>query len=470
MTQSIVPVASLLAVLGLLLHGASSFPFKSAGSLDESSRRLVDGLLDAQVDGSQDSLHAFRESVDGLDSHPDFLKGNRASASELHEIVMVIKEKNLDELTRILHDISDPLSVNYGNHMTYQEIDELTSNPVAHQEVVAYLSAAGATVIFAESQGECITARADIGTWERMFNAEFHSYHKVSAVSASLWPEGSKTEFFRADKYSVPSGLDDHVAYVLNTIQTPELKYQKKYLDQVNKVASPKETSRFAIQKTIAPYCSPEQMWKAYNIDDTTGHPQATQGAFEAFGQLFCPEDLRSFQDLYELPRTPPAGVVAEYTRTARQCASGNLELCVESNADMMYLLAMANTPTYHYYSTFNTFAQWAQYVANSGVTPPLVISISYGNDENFYSEGEYTLFQTSVIKMSAMGCTILIAAGDDGVHTGQARNNANLCGYKPQYPTGCPYVISVGATQVLIVDFQCHLFLLPSTLRRAAH
>jgi tripeptidyl-peptidase I len=448
MTQSFVPVASLLAVLGVLLHGASSFPFKSAGSLDESSRRLVDDLLDARVDGSRNSMHAFREDIIGLDSHPDFLKGNRASSSELHEIVMVIKEKNLDELTRILHDISDPLSANYGNHMTYKEIDELVSNPVAHQEVVNYLTAAGATVLFAESQGECITARADIGTWERMLNTEFHSYHKVSSVLDSQWPADAKTEFFRADKYSIPSVLDDHVAYVFGTIQTPELRFQKGYLDGVRKIATPKEVSKFSVQKTIAGFCSPELMWKRYNIDDISGHPQATQGAFELAEQVFCPEDLRSFQELYELPITPAAGVVQEKTRTAAQCK--NNPLCVESNADMMYMLAMCNTPTYHYYTYFNSFGLWAQNIANSGVMPPLVISVSYGNDESLYSESEYNLFQTSVIKMGAMGCTITIAAGDDGVHKGVARSNANLCGYKAQYPTSCPYVISVGATQVL--------------------
>lgn len=115
----------------------------------------------------------------------------------------------------------------------------------------------------------------------------------------------------------------------------------------------------------------------------------------------------------------------------------------------MMYLMATSRTPTIHYYSTFNTFAQWAQYVANSGTQPPLIITVSYGNDENLYSEGEHSLFESSTLKMGAMGCTILIAAGDDGVHTGQVRNNAALCGYKPQYLTGCPYVISVGATRV---------------------
>ena len=168
----------ILAVLGALLHNASSFPFKSVTSNDQSNGRLMDGLLDAQFDGSKNSMHRFRESAAGLNSHPDFLKGDRVSSSELHDVVFMVKENNMEELKRILLDVSDPLSANYGNHMTPKEIEDLVSNPVGHQEVISYLNAAGATVLFEQSQGECITARATVGVWERMLNTEFHSYSR----------------------------------------------------------------------------------------------------------------------------------------------------------------------------------------------------------------------------------------------------------------------------------------------------
>jgi subtilase family serine protease len=440
----------ILAVLGALLHNVSCFPFKSVTTNDQSNRRLMDGLLDAQVDGGKNSMHRFRETAAGLNSHPDFLKGSRASPSEIHDVVFVVKEKNMDELKRILMDVSDPLSANYGNHMTPREVADLVSNPVAHQEVISYLSAAGATVIFAESQGECITARAEVGVWERMLNTEFHTYSKVSPASDSQWPANSKTEFIRSEKYSVPAGLDDHVAFVMNTIQTPELKYQRDYLDNHHPISSSKNSR--SLSNTIPGWTSPAQMMKAYSIDDTTGHPRATQGAFEAFGQKFSTEDLLQFQRLYGLPETKVNKTYAPAVLTAAQCTAAGTSICVESNIDIQYMLAMSDSPTIHYYQLFNTFAQWAQYVATSGDMPPLIVSVSYGNDEELYSPGEYQTFESATIKMGAMGCTILIASGDDGVHTGQTRNNAKLCGYKPQYPTGCPYVISVGATQVLLV------------------
>jgi tripeptidyl-peptidase I len=439
-----------LAVFALLLQHAASLSFKSITSPEEIIPSPVHGLLDATIDNSKslNSLHAFREMATGLSAHADFVKGSRASPTEVHDVVFVVKEKNMEELKRILFDVSDPDSPNYGNHLTPQQIEDLVSNPEAHKEVVAYLTAAGATVMHGESKGECITARAEIGVWESMLNTEFHVYSLISPTGTPDWPT-SQTDFFRTEKYSVPNTLDDHVAYVMNTVQTPTLKFQRDYLEKHNHY-KPVPQSKFSETAVkVAGYTSVDELLKAYNIKDNSGHPKSTQAAWEAFGQKFCPEDLTLFQKFYELPQTPAAETYGPAVYTIDQCKAAGLAICTESNVDMMYLMAMSQTPTIHYYSTFNTFAQWAQFVANSGTQPPLIISISYGNDENLYSEGEYSLFESSTLKIGAMGCTILIAAGDDGVHTGQVRNNAALCGYKPQYPTGCPYVISVGATQV---------------------
>ena len=174
------------------------------------------------------------------------------------------------------------------------------------------------------------------------------------------------------------------------------------------------------------------------------------RSALEAFGQKFCPEDLVLFQNLYEIPVIPANKTYLPSVYTIAQCAAAGIDVCIETNIDMQYLIALANTPTIHYYTTYDTFAEWSQFVANSGVQPPLIISVSYGDDEKLVTAAEYKLFEISTMKIGAMGSTILISAGDDGVSTGQARNNAALCGYSPQYPTSCPYVISVGATQVL--------------------
>jgi tripeptidyl-peptidase I len=444
MTRMSLSAVVVLAFLGVLLQNASSFPFKSAIHYDQSDLRVAHSLLDTGVDGSKGSLHSFRETTAGLSNHPNFLKGSRVSPKEIHEVVFVVKEKNLDELKRILYDISDPASANYGNHMSFEEIENLVSNPAAHQEVVTYLTAAGATVMQGATRGECITARAEVGVWERMLNTEFHSYSKVGVASVS-----GRSDFIRTEQYSVPAGLDDHVAFVMNTVQVPVTRFQRDFLDNHHPI-EPSKKSRFSEASTSYDgFTSIDQMLTRYNIADNTGHPRATQAALELFGQKFCPEDLVSFQQLYNIPLIPANKTYLPMVYTAAQCAAAGIDICVESNIDIQYLIALANTPTIHYYSTLNTFAEWAQFTANAGVQPPLIISVSYGDDERLATVGEYQLFEISTMKIGAMGSTILISAGDDGVHVGPTRNDPSLCGYAPQYPTSCPYVISVGATQV---------------------
>lgn len=293
-----------LAVFALLLQHAASSSFKSITSPEEIISSPVLGLLDATIDNrkSLNSLHAFRKMATGLSAHADFVKGSRASPTEVHDVVFVVKEKNMEELKRILFDVSDPDSPKYGNHLTPQQIEDLVSNPEAHKEVVAYLTAAGATVMQGESKRECITARAEIGVWKSMLNTEFHVYSKLSPTGTPDWPT-TQTDFLRTEKYSVPHTLDDHVAFVMNTVQTPTLKFQRDFVKKHNnhKPVTQSKFSETAVK--VGGYTSVDELLKAYNIADNSGHPQSTQGAFEAFGQKFCPEDLILVQKFYQFRR-----------------------------------------------------------------------------------------------------------------------------------------------------------------------
>lgn len=448
MTRVTWHVAAALAILGAF-QSVSCFPFKTGIRHDESDLRQPCDHLDTGVDSSEGGLHALRESADALMSHVDFEKGARVPAKALHNVVFVVRQKNIDELKRILYDVSDPTSANYGNHMTHQEIHDLVSDSIAYEEVVQYLTTAGAILVHEESQGECITARAEVGLWERMLNTKFHSYAKVSPAEPTKWPS-TQMVFYRSDDYSVPVGLDEHVESIMNTIQIPVTKYQRDFVGDLAPIKRPAKSRFSEASNSYAGWTSPAQIQKRYNILDASGHPRATQGALEAFGQKYCPSDLILFQNLYDLPRTPVNSTYGPATYTTAECVAAGINICVESNIDIQYLLAMADSPTIHYYTNFNTFAQWAQYAANSGVKPPLVISISYGDDEKRVSFGETNLFEISTMKLGAMGVTVFIASGDDGVNTGLTRVNAALCGYAPQYPTSCPYVVSVGATQVI--------------------
>ena len=408
------------------------------------------GAIDFGVDGDSSSLHVYREHSPGLTLHEDVVKGCRAHSSTAHDVIFLVKQRNMDELTRILHDVSDPRSENYGNHLTSEEVIDLTSNPESHDETVAYLTAAGATVVLVEHGGS-ITARAPISLWERMLNTEFYTY-SLPLENAVAEPGGGATAatftFVRTEKYSVPIGLDAHVSHVLNTVQLPELKSSKSPPIRYPLKEQTKSSRLSTDSVVLGGYLTPQSIINLYNIDDTTGHPLAIQAAYETVGQAYSPEDTTSFQKFLQLPIRSVIASYGNKSVSAEWCRANGYTICAEANIDLQYMMGIADTPTIHWY-TDKPMAWYLFALVYAPKPPPLVISMSYGSEEQYMSISEYSTFEESAKKLSVMGVSILVAAGDDGAAPHTARRDAAQCKYMPFFPTSCPYVISVGATQV---------------------
>ena len=368
-----------------------------------------------------------------------------------HVVTFVVKQKNAEELTRLFHDVSDPSSKNYGNFMTQKEVNDFTSNPESMAEVIAYLEAAGATIIPQRSLGECVSAQAPIGLWERIFDTQFHSYsldprdiaegYKVLSASGVGIP--------RAERYSIPLDLDMHVECVLDIIQPPLIKEPR--LPSVPVVLpSRQSSSHFSEETRVIPgYTTPELLSSFYEIDDSTGDPRVTQAAYEGRGQLFSPEDVINYQKVLRL--TPLMGAnrtVASVVRSPEVCAQNGCSACSESILDLSLMLALARTPTWHSY-TSKDYGEHLQDLVNGPGAPPHVISFSYRRDEPDTTVSEIELFDFNAQKLGLIGVTIVVASGDDGVHSRRARDQPGQCGYTPGHPAGSRFVLSVGSTQV---------------------
>lgn len=384
------------------------------------------------------ATHKFRERESGLSSHHEIILMGRAPSEELHEVIFIIHQKNMGELKRILYEVSDPTHSNYGNHMTSQDVAELTENRNSQEKVVAHLKVLGAKVVSQTLNGECITACASIRIWEEMLDTKFYTY----SHQPKLDNNGRPMLFIRAQEYSVPDRLHEHVASVLNTIQLPAIGSKKlSTLSPLIHVPTSFLSSRISQDGFV----TPDRINEAYRIETNVGHPRATQAVYETSGQYYSAEDLISFQKYFELPIQAVKESVGSVTHTAAACK--NNYRCVEGNLDVQYITAVAQTPTLFYYTDL-VMTLFLVSLVNKG-NPPLVISFSYGISEVYISKGEYELFNSQAIKLGAMGVTLLFASGDDGVSTNSARNNPNGCGYAPFFPASSPYVTAVGATQV---------------------
>ena len=388
----------------------------------------------AQSSFRSKSTHVFKESIPLLSSRSDILKQSRMSNDYNHEVIFVIKQKNMEELTRFLHDVSDPLSDNYGQHMTRIGVMELTANPEGRNSVLEYLHARGATVVSETLGSEYIRAAAPVGVWEKMLDCEFFLFHQIRE-------DMSIRKVVRTESYSIPAVLNNHVESVFNTVEMPHENVIKARLEPVIGVAG---DGKFNLEAPS--FTTPAKLRSAYNMGTSKGTNASTQGIYASLKQYYSPADLSRFQKVFDLAQQPVATVIGGHESNSMCILSSSS--CSEANLDIQYIMAASPvSPTTYWYTDLDYFSEWMVLVANTA-KPSLVYSISYGIEEVYVTASERDAFETQIIKLAAVGVTIVAASGDDGAISNKVRTGG-ACRYAPIFPASSPYVTAVGATMV---------------------
>ena len=383
------------------------------------------------------NLHVFMESAPRLNSRNDIQRMDRMASDFVHEVTFVIQQRNIPVLTAFLHDVSDPRSMNYGRHKTKQEVADMTSNYEAREAVLSHLILSGAMIVAETLHGEYITANASISVWESMFNTQFFMFHQSEDNKLTK-------KVVRAESYSIPSSLQQHVAGVFNTIQMPPQSRGFRTMHFRDKESV--EEVVVAATASMVPF----KLRKYYNVGDAQGSALSTQAVFATVEDYFSPSDLATFQTDVGLSLQPVANIIGEHSSdtvcisTPGSCYTGNL--------DLQYIMAVSPISPTTFWYTDAEWSTWLTTVANTP-NPPLVLSIAYSEEESFVTNDVKDAFSTEAIKLGAMGVTILAASGVNGaVSSTTRRDGVKGCYYAPIFPASNPYVTAVGATSVRTV------------------
>eukprot|EP00981_Chlorochromonas_danica_P013801 scaffold6861_cov248-Ochromonas_danica.AAC.4 len=364
----------------------------------------------------ESSLHELRD---------DYVRKQQADTEKFHEVVIAVKQKNMDQINRILMEVSDPTNPKYGKYLTRREVGAITANRDGTAAVQQFLEAQGVTVIRTTPYGEYITALAPISLWQKLFATTFYEFEHVE----------KKTSVPRALHYSVPTDISAHVEAVFNTVQLPpRSNFQAfHYPRELNSTAS----------GTIVP----ATLNSYYHITSNTGNSLASQSLYESLEQYYSPNDLTTFQKKYNIPVEAVANDIGGYVSDDKCVEDSNN--CAEANLDVQYIMAVAQgiPTTYWYDGSSDAFLHWIKSVAATE-NPPLVHSMSYGAVEPEIPTSMANSFNTEAQKLGVQGVTIVVSSGDDGVANFQARSNSKKCGYNPSFPATSPYVVAVGGTQ----------------------
>ena len=230
--------------------------------------------------------------------------------------------------------MSNPHSDIYGQYLTRAEVGRWTHNTAALEAVRSHLQSYGISDYEETLYGEYVTARASLRKWEEMFHAKFQPYRHLASGDI----------VHRSVSYTLHRSLEDHVIDVYHIRELPALSVSDHSFSE--KVKAGEMVSLSTSESTAKEgYTTPTLLNSYYNIFTNQGNALTSQTVYSRQEQYYSSTDIASFQDTFGIPDHPVDHDVNGRSNPALCKASP--DNCLESNADLEYILAIAqNTPT----------------------------------------------------------------------------------------------------------------------------
>eukprot|EP00753_Platysulcus_tardus_P005849 PLAT13725.4.p1 GENE.PLAT13725.4~~PLAT13725.4.p1 ORF type:complete len:551 (-),score=292.13 PLAT13725.4:810-2462(-) len=352
-----------------------------------------------------------------------------ADDSQMLRMTVAVKQQNVQLLEETLLAVSDPDSPRYGQHLTFEQVNELTAPTEENMlAVLGWLETAGVSAadVSASTNGDFIHARVSVAQAEVLLSTQFATYEHGSAPG--------KLVTRAASDYLLPAAVSAAVDFVAPTVRFPTPFTMAQSGQWMSEAAQP---PKFGGDNT------PAALRKLYGV----GNVQATstenlQGVAQFLGQYYSPSDLSSFFNSLWKPAI--GRKVAQVVGPNQASNPGT-----EASLDIEYIMAMgSNVTTYFYYTPGNAphndqnepFLTWLTTVADEK-RPPFVLSTSYGDVESSVSLTYADRINTEFKKLGSRGISLLYASGDSGVGSGCTQ-------FAPGFPADSPWVTGVGGTR----------------------
>lgn len=317
-------------------------------------------------------------------SRKSFVKRGRSPHDAMHEVVIAIKQLNLDVVESELLQRSTPNDPKYQQWLSYEDIGRLVANLNSAELVAQWLADNEVVATWKSQHLEYIKAQAPIEKWEILLQTKFYSWEDLTV------PEGERRRtMHRALEYALPEHVASHISAVFNTVQTPPA-WKPHYHTRHHSDATVTETARSLLrgegqQSSSSPLATATATGQVtvsflnqlYHIPSNTGSSEQQQSVFETGNEYFSSNDLRKFQQTFNLPLQ---GVAQDFGYDTDNC---NKYDCFEGNLDVQYMMGVAQRTQmiYWYQDGTDPFIDWITAVADTS-NPPLVNSISWGSTE----------------------------------------------------------------------------------------
>lgn len=339
----------------------------------------------------------------------------------LIELTFAVKQRGLEELHNTLMRVSDPTSLDYGKHLSNEQVHALTAPDPKHiLAVEKFLMQHAVQQHFVSLNSDFIVVKVPIKTAEKMLSAKYMQLkHGSSGVEISRTPDG----------YSLPGDVFESVDFVAPTVHVPGVHNPQGKGAQYN--------------MSGIGFNTPKNLRQLYGVD-VEGKAANNKQAVTAFlEQGYSALSLKAFWALECRGIHCGKGdvkVVGDRTRG----------LGTESMLDIETITGVAGNVESEFWGfggrspdnpENEPFTKWLTTLSNTSDSDvPKIFSTSYGEDEASWSLPAATRLNVEFQKAGVRGVSLLYAAGDEG---------ANCEGRKfvPEGPGSSPYVTAVGGT-----------------------
>ncbi|KAF8806296.1 subtilisin-like protein [Phlegmacium glaucopus] len=398
-----------------------------------------------------------------------------------HNIVLRfgLPQSNFLELEKHLYEVSDPDHERYGQYLSKEHVDALVAPPQESLDLVdEWLATFGLSDdrIVRSTAKDWITLTVPISLAEKMLDTTYH-----------VWKHTDSNDYLvRTTSYSLPTNLHDHIEVVQPTTMFGRFNPQNSILFRLESLSADHQADTAAqvnlppivdlvsglsvdgsCRNTITLSCL-KQIYNAvgYIPSSNDRNSIGVTGYMNQFANL---DDLQTFYS-----KQLPDAVNSSFKFISVNGGLNTQDLSRaggEADLDVQFAFGLSHPIPATFYSTagappFNPdnvnptnhnepYIQWLEFM-NSQQDPPLVISTSYGDDEQTVPMDYAVRGCAEFAKLGARGVSLIFASGDSGVGDGnpdpatqqcQTNDGRNVTAFIPTFPSGCPYVTSVGGT-----------------------
>ncbi|TDL20636.1 subtilisin-like protein [Rickenella mellea] len=414
-----------------------------------------------------------------------------------------LTQNNMDTIEDMLMDVSHPESPNYGKHWTAAKVvNHFAPSPATISAVKDWLHSEG---IHSSRQRLSpskiwVEVNASVAEVERLLKTEYH-----------IWADNEGGERVGCHEYSIPEHMRDHIDIIKPTVHLTgrianpsqlrkrQIKDSNHRLGSVNSGNGPKTNGQKpSTTLTLADcdqFITPVCLQALYNIHyRPLSTKRNTFGIVEFTPQAFLQPDLDMFFKNFSPSQVGQKPILVSIDGGVAQTTNTGFDFNGESDLDLEYAMALTNPQPITLLQTGDLvegagFDNWLDAVDASFCTfeggddptqdgiypdplpggftgpescgiikPPHVVSISYGQDEVTITPKSAMRQCAEYAKIGMMGTTVLYSSGDNGVAgfgnvclTSNGTEAVPPAGtrFNPTFPSGCPFVTSVGATQI---------------------